>query len=471
MAISSAGIGSNLDVNTIVSQLMAIEQKPLTTLNTKEAKFQAQLSTYGTIKGALSSLQSAVQGLTSSSTYTSMSASVSDATILSASATSSAAVGSYSIAVSQLAMNHAVRSNVNYATEDTFKGGTLAIQIGGGTAVNVAIADGSTLADISSAINSANVGVSASVINDGTTNRLVLTSNTTGSVGAITISVTQTGTGGTPVSPGVVQNLNDFNTVGGSLVDLQAATNAQFSVNGLAITRSSNTVTDVIGGVTLNLTKAGTIASPVTTNLTVSRNTGAVAGAIGAFVNAYNVAAKQLKSVSAYDATNKQASILTGDSTVRNIQSKLSSLLQTSLSGIAGGIRSLSDIGITLQKDGTLATDTTKLQAALNDPTQDVASLFASTTSNNKGIAVRFNEMLDGIVGSSGLINGRTDGISQSIKDIGNRRDVLSRRLVDIEARYRAQFTKLDTLISSMNQTSTFLTQQLASISNTNKGA
>jgi len=469
MAISSPGVGSNLDVSSIVSQLMSIEQKPLTTLNTNEAKFQAQLSTYGTIKGALSALQSAAQGLTNSSTYTNMSASVSDASILSASATSSAAAGAYSIAVSQLAMNHAVRSNVNYASADTFKGGTLAIQIGGGTAVNVTIADGSTLADISSAINSANVGVSASVINDGTTNRLVLTSNTTGSAGAITISVTQTGTGGTPTSPGVVQNLTDFNTVGGNLALVQAASDAQFSVNGLAITRSSNTVSDVISGVTLNLAKAGTIASPVTTNLTVSRNTSAVAGAIGAFVNAYNAAAKQLQSVSAYNAANKQASILTGDSTVRSIQSKLSSLVQTSLSDIAGGIKSLSDIGITLQKDGTLSTDTTKLQAALNAPTKDVASLFTSTTSNNKGIAVRFNEMLDGIVGSSGLINSRTDGLSRSIKDIGNRRDVLSRRLVDVEARYRAQFTALDTLISSMNKTSAFLTQQLASIASSSK--
>jgi len=468
MAISSPGVGSNLDVSGIVTQLMAVEQKPLTALNTKEAKFQAQLSTYGTIKGALSSLQTAVQSLANSSTFTSMSTSVADATILSASATSSAVAGSYSIAVSQLAMSHSVRSNVNYASADTFKGGTLAVQIGSGTAVNVTIADGSTLADVSSAINSANAGVSASVVNDGATNRLVLKSNTTGSVGAITIAVTETGTGGTPVSPGVVQNLTDFNSTGGNLALVQAANDAQFSVNGLAVTRSSNTVSDVISGVTLSLTKAGTIAAPVTTNLTVSRNVASVAGAIGAFVNAYNAAAQQLKSVSTYDAANKRAAILTGDSTVRGIQSTLSSLLQTSLTGIAGGISTLSDIGITVKKDGTLDLSNTKLQAALNDPAKDVASLFTSTASGNKGIAVRFNEMLTSIVGSTGLISGRTDGISQSIKDIGSRRDALSRRLVDVEARYRTQFTQLDTLISGMNKTSAFLTQQLA---NLNKSA
>lgn len=464
MAIASPGVGSNLDVNSIVSQLMAIEQQPLTALAKKEASYQAELSAFGTLKSALSSLQSAAQGLSNSSTFTGMMSSVSDSTVLSASTSSSAIAGTYSIAVSQLAMNHTVRSNVNYATEDTFKGGTLSIQIGSGTAVDVTITDGSSLSAISSAINSANAGVSASVINDGTTNRLVLKSNTTGSTGAITIAVTQTGTGGTPTAPGVVQNLTDFNSVGGNLALVQAANDAQFSVNGLAITRTTNTVTDVINGVTLTLTKAGTIGSPVTSNLTVSRNTSTMQGAIVAFVNAYNAAAKNLTSVSAYDAANKKASILTGDSTVRSIQSRLSSLAQSSLSGIAGGIRNLSDIGITLQKDGTLSTDISKLQAALNDTSKDVAGLFTSTVSTNKGIAVRFNEVLDSIVGSTGLINGRTDGINQSIKDIGSRRDVLNRRLVDIEARYRAQFTKLDTLISSMNKTSAFLTQQLASI-------
>lgn len=464
MAISSPGVGSNLDVNSIVSQLMAVEQQPITLLNKKEATFQAQLSTYGSITSALSSLQTAAQALVDPSAYTGMSALVADTSIVSASASASAVPGSYNIAVSQLAMNNIVRSNVNYASADTFKGGTLAIQIGSGTPISVTIADGSTLDSISSAINGANAGVSASVVNDGTTNRLLLQSNTTGSAGAITIAVTQNGTGGTPVSPGVVQNLTDFNSVGGNLASVQAATDASFTVNGLAITRSSNTVSDVIGGVTLNLSKAGTIASPLTTNLTVSRNTASISGVIGAFVSAYNTAAKQLQSASAYNAATKQASILTGDSTVRNVQSKLSSLLQTSLSGIAGGVRNLTDIGITVQKDGTLATDSTKLQAALNDPTKDVASLFSSTTSDNKGIAVRFNEMLSSIVGSNGLITGRTDGINRTIKDIGNRRDALNLRLVGIEARYRAQFSTLDTLISSMNKTSAFLTQQLSSL-------
>lgn len=464
MALSSPGIGSNLDVNSIVSQLMAIEQQPLTALAKKEAGYQAELSAFGTLKSALSSLQSAAQGLANTSTYTGMMTSVSDSTIVSASATSSAIAGTYSVAVSQLAMNHTVRSNVNYATEDTFKGGTLSIQIGSGTAVDVTISDGSTLSGISSAINSANAGVTASVVNDGTTNRLVLKSNTTGSTGAITIAVNQTGTGGTPIAPGVVQNLTDFNTVGGNLAEVQAATNALFSVNGLAVTRSTNTISDVISGVTLTLTKAGSIGSPVTSNLTVSRNTSSVQGAIVAFVNAYNAVAKNLTSVSAYDAVNKKASVLTGDGTVRSIQSKLSGLVQTSMAGISGGIRSLSDIGITLQKDGTLATDISKLQAALNDTSKDVASLFTSTSTTNKGIAVRFNEALESMVGSSGLINGRTDGINQSIKDVGSRRDTLNRRLLDIEARYRAQFTRLDTLISSMNKTSTFLSQQLAAL-------
>lgn len=461
MAIASPGVGSNLDVNSIVSQLMAIEQQPLTALAKKEASYQAELSAFGTLKSALSTLQATAQSLASASTYTGMLATPSDATILTATATSTAAAGAYSIAVSQLAANHTLRSDVNYNLADTFKGGTISIQVGSGTAVDVSITDGSTLEGISSAINNANAGVSASIINDGTTNRLVLKSGTTGSAGAITILVNETGTGGTPVPPGIVQKLKDFET---KTVEVQAASDAIFSVNSLQITRSSNTISDVISGVTLNLTKAGTIGSPVTTNLTVARNTSSSQGAIVAFVSAYNAAVKNLQSISAYDAVNKKASILTGDSTVRSIQSRLSSLVQTNVSNLAGGIGRLSDIGITVQSDGTLSTNVAKLQAALTDTSKDVAGLFTSTTTTNKGIAVRFNETLESVVGSSGLINGRTEGITRSIKDIGSRREVLNRRLIDIEARYREQFTRLDTLLSSMNKTSAFLTQQLASI-------
>lgn len=468
-SISSAGLGSGLDINGIITKLMAVEAQPLTALATKEASYQAKLSAFGSLKGALSTLQTVAQTLKNTSTFENMSASVSSAAAFTASASSTAVAGTYDIDVTTLAKNHIVRSDATYDLADTFKGGTLSFQIGsnggtGGTTTTVTIPDGSTLAGVSDAINNANIGVTASIVNDGTTNRLIFSSSTTGSAGniRITTATDPLASGGTPVSPGVTQSLSDFNYTGAdtaTMVEQRPPDNAVFDVNGLTVIRSSNAVTDAISGVTLNLVSEGSSGK-----LTVSKNNGSVTSAVSAFVKAYNDAIGQIKTMTAYDAANKKASVLTGDSTTRSIQSQLSSMIGASVSGITGGISRLSDIGIRVQTDGTLTLDSSKLSTALADPDTDVAALFTQTTSGNQGIAVRINSLLEGIVGSSGIIASRTDGINASIKDLQNRADSMNLRLTAIEARYRAQFTALDTLISSMNQTSSYLTQQLASL-------
>lgn len=457
-SISSPGLGSGLDINGIITKLMQVESLPLNALATKEASYQAKLSAFGSLKGALSSLQTAAQTLKNTSTFTGMSASVSDSTVFTATANSTASANTYDITVSKLAKAHSIRTNnlTDFATGATFEAGTLSIQIGSGTATNITLTAGKTLAEIATAINAASTGATAMVINDGTYDRLVLTSGTTGASGAITFTATTTDDVNTTTR--ALTNL-----VGANLTTVQAAQNAELTVGGVAITRSSNTITDAIAGVTLNLLKAD-ITTPPAAKLTVAKNTGTVTSAVNAFVKAYNDAISGIKQLTAYDAANKKASVLTGDSTARSIQSQLSNLVSASVSGIAGGISRLSDIGITMQKDGTLATDSSKLSAALADTTKDVASLFTQTSSGNEGIAVRFNTILEGIVGSSGLIAGRTDGINASIKDLGKRADALNVRLTAIERRYRAQFTALDTLVASMNQTSTYLSQQLANL-------
>lgn len=451
--LSSPGIGSGLDVNGLITKLMAVEQQPLTALAAKEASYQAKLSAFGSLKGALSSLQTAAQALNSSTTFTGMSASVSDTTVLSASADASAVPSTYDIAVSKLAKAHTIHTNVNYGT-DTFDSGKLTIAIGSGTPIEVELTGNKTLSGIRDAINSVNAGVTAAIVNDGTADRLVLTSATTGSAGAITIAAPTTHNDGT-------RRLTDL--IGGNLTVDQAAQNAELKVNGVAISRSSNTISDAIAGVTLNLTKAD-VTTPPTAKVTVARNTGAVQSAIVAFVKAYNDAVGQVKSMTAYDSTNKKASVLTGDSTARSIQSQLAAMAGAMVTGVAGNIGRLSDIGITVQKDGSLNTNTNKLSAALSDPSKDVATLFTSTASGNKGIAVRFNELMDSIVGGKGMISSKTAGITTSVAEIGKRRDTLNLRIANIEKRYRAQFSSLDTLVASMQKTSTYLTQQLASL-------
>lgn len=455
--ISSPGIGSGLDINGIIGNLMAVESQPLTAMATKEASYQAKLSAFGSMKGALSSLQSAAASLKNTSTFTGMSAASSDSTLFSVSATSDAAAGSYDLSVTTIAKSHAVRTNVDYGS-DTFDSGTLRIAVGTGTPVDIDLSDVGSLADIRLAINEADAGVTATIINDGTADRLVLTSGTTGSDGAITLEAPTTNNDGT-------RRLTDL--IGTNLTETQAADDAVFSLNGITITRSSNTIDDAVEGVTIKLLKEPDQTLPITPltgKLTVSQNTGAVTAAVNAFVKAYNDAIGQIKSMTAYDAANKKASVLTGDSTARSIQSQLSALVGTNVNGVAGGIARLSDVGISVQTDGTLALDSSKLSTALADKDTDVAALFTQTTSGNEGIAVRFNSLLEGIVGNDGLIESRTDGINSSIKDLQKRAEAFNLRLTQIESRYRKQFSALDSLIASMNQTSAYLTQQLASL-------
>lgn len=456
-SISSPGISSGLDVNGIISKLMELERIPLTKLNMRETDYQAKVSAYGTIKSTLSSLRTAANALQNTATFTSNTASVSDSTVLSASASTTAAAGTYNISVTQLAKFHTVRSNTAYAaTSDTFNSGTLAIKIHGGAAVNVTIDNtNNTLAGIRQAINNANAGVTATIVNDGSTNRLVLRSNTSGSVGDINVTVTEDGlTAGTHALTGIDS---------ASLVQTQAADDAMLNINGIDITRTSNTISDAVDGVTLNLTK-GTLASPGTTVLTVASDKSATTTAINSFVKAYNDVVNLLKTDTTYNSTTKTAAVLSGDGAIRSLQSQLSSLEHTSVSGVAGGISTLSDIGVSVQKDGTLAVDSTKLSAALADSNKDVTSLFTQMTSGNEGIGVKFSTALQSILGFDGLIASRTSGLQTSIKDIGTTRDALNLRLTQIEARYRAQFTALDQLTASMNKTSQYLTQQLANL-------
>lgn len=452
--ISSPGLGSGLDINGIVDKLMAVERQPLTKLVAKEASYQAKISAFGSVKSALASLQSAAEKLADTDSYSVFSAKSSDTAIVGASVSGSPATASYAINITQLAKYHTLRTNGNYtSTSATFNTGTLSISINGGTAVDITIdTSNNTLAGIRDAINDANAGVTASIVNDGSYQRLILTSKTIGSAGDITVSVTDSGSGGDNA-------LTDLQSA--NLVELQGADDAQLTVNGLSITRSSNTIDDAIEGVSLSLVATGSAT------VTTGPNTSAVVSVFDAFVKAFNEAKKQIGSLTAYNSESQQAATLTGDATMRNLQSNLNQLVFSDVSGINGDIATLSDIGIRLQKDGTLSLDTAKLTSALNDETIDVVGLMTQTTSGNQGIAVRFDNALTSWVESKGLIDSRTESINASIKSLQKQYDTLDQRISSIEARYRAQFSALDSLVASLNQTSQYLAQQLANLPKT----
>lgn len=847
MGISSPGIGSNLDINSIVAKLMQAETRPLAALAKKEASYQAKLSAFGTLSGSMSSLQGALNSLNNLSTFTGVNATPADTSIFGATATSSATVGTYNINVTQLAQAQTISSRgrtsttatigTGASTTLTFQFGTisggsfvapgtklnssiaasgipanslsingttittsgtttsakaLADQINAATAttnvsataqtdsgelgvftttsapgysltvggvsiisnagapvtaadVDTAIglaglgaagitvsgsaatndlkftkADGTNLVieesgavtggftssvgigatktfvgsvslssasaitiggsnpavagftagnsgpytfsgasfsldpnvssgsvtidntnnslqGIRDAINKAKLGVTASIVSDGsaTPNHLVLTSNKTGLTSSMKVSVSGDATlaGLLSYDPAGTQNMTQS----------VAAQNASLSVNGLAVSSTSNSVASAIEGVTLDLAKVGS------SKLTIAQNTAAVTSAVNAFVKAYNDLNATIKKTTGYDEATKTAGILLGDSSVRNMQAQLRKMMASPISDPSGSLTTLSQVGISIDKTGTMSVDSTKLSAAMSKSLNDVAALFSSfgsstdslvkysastsatkpgsyavylttlatqgkvagsnvvgatiidnsnkdlsltvdgvtasvslatgsytadtlitqvqsainsasslstagiavsvtldvtgkmvITSNkygstskvsisgsgvatlmgtatatdgadvqgtiggiagtgsgqfltgaagssaeglkleitggvegaargtltfSRGYAHQLNGLVDGFLGTDGVISGRTDGLKRTIKDIGKQNETLNARLADIEARYRKQFTALDTLIGKMNTTSTYLTQQLAQIS------
>lgn len=660
--LSVPGLGSGLDVNALVSQLMTLERQPLTTLATRETSYQAKLSAFGSLKGSLAAFQSAARALSAPAKFAAQRASVADTTIFSATADSSAPAGSYSVEVGLLAQAQKLKSfgSAFAAASSTLGSGTLTIDFGtysgdsftlnpDKATKTIAIGSGqSSLAGIRDAINAANAGVSAGIVNDGSGFLLTLTSTDSGAANALRIVVDDDDGTHTDTS-GLSQLMFDGRSVSGvkNLTQSAQAQNAAFTIDGIAISKASNIVTDAIEGVTLNLLKQSTPGTP--TSLQIVRDSNGIRSAVDGFVKAYNDTAKALADLSAYNASTKQAAILQGDSAVRSIQSQLRSVLSTPLTTAGGGLTMLSDIGVAFQSDGFLKLDSAKLQSVVDDPSKDISTLFAavgkpsdslvsftSATSSTKagvyavnlsqpatqgaalgnvvlggtttisaglndglsmtldgvtatvtlapgdytptemaaqiqskingasalsaagssvsvslaagalsitstrygsesklediagnalaatfgsvdytnatgkdiagtvggvsatgsgqilsaggdasglalkvsggtsgdrgsvkfaqGFAAQLDQLIAGLLASEGTVSSRTDGINRSIKDIGNRRDALNLRLSAVEARYRAQYTALDLMMSNMTKTSTFLTQQLAKL-------
>jgi flagellar hook-associated protein 2 len=471
--LSSTGIGSNLDVKSIVSQLMATEQGTTNSLNAKETSYNAQLSAIGTLKNNLSTLQVAAQTLNLSSTFSTVKPSVTDSSVLGASVNGVATPGSYNIQVQSLAQAQKLISGGFASTSTVVGSGTLTIDIGSYSNANsppvtftpntdntqktITIdSSNNTLQGIADAINNANAGVSATIINDGTNYRLSLASKDSGTANQIKIGVSESG------GAGLAQLAYDASAGGVSnLTQNVAAKDAVLSVDDVTITKSSNTITDAIQGVTLNLTKEN-----ATTTLNLAHDTTAASTAIHSFVDAYNAVAKQISTDTAYDSSTNTASIFTGDSTLQMIQSQLRSALSQAIPNAPSGLAVLSDVGVSFQTDGTLAIDDNKLSAALADPTRDISRLFVKSADGTIGFGSRLNTLVSGMIfGSDATLNTRIDGINSSIKNINSQLATESQRLKEVEQNYNAQFTALDSLIGSMTATQNYLTQQLASIS------
>ena len=555
MGISSAGIGSGLDVESIVTSLMAIEKKPLTAVTTQKTAYQSQISAYGTLKSSLSTFQTAVSALATASKFNAQTVTSGNTSVFTATANGTAALGDNAIKVSQLAKSQKLTFTGTSNVADTIGTGTLTISFGtynpstavapilpntftansAKTDVSITIdSSNNTLSGVRDAINSSNSSVSATIVNDGTTNHLVITSKDTGEVNTLKITTTDSD-GNNTDGAGLSQLAYDPTATAGNgknMTEMQAAKNALLNIDGIDVVKASNTITDAIDGVTLNLLSTSTDS----VNLSVASNTDSVKASVTAFVDAYNKLDTSMRSLTKYDSTGKNSGALLGDATTRSVITQIKSVMTNAINS-SGSLTTLNQIGVSFQATGQLALDSTKLDSAIASNFSDIASLFATSakvsdpqisysTSTSKtkagtyavnvtslsplagtingvaakavsgslvgatgddsegltikinggttgsrgtvkfsiGYAAQLNNVLTNLLDTTGVIASRTDGINSSITRLDKQADSITIRLTAIEANYRAQFTRLDTLMASMSTTSTFLTQQIAAM-------
>jgi len=392
--ISSPGIGSGLDTAGIVTKLMTVEAIPLNQLTKSQDSYQTKITAYGQVQSSLSQFQSSVLGLSNINTLKTVSATSSDTSILSATTGVGAVAGNYGITVNQLAQaQQLVSSGQTSATTAigtgsstvTFDFGTISgtktnsVYNAGTTFTSNGIASKSitinssnnTLNGIRDAINAAGMGVTASIINDGSSSpyRLLLTNNQTGVANSMRISVS---------GDASVSNLlseDPANATGQKFQETTAALNANLTISGVAVTKPSNVITDAIAGVTMTLNKTN-VGSTVNLNLT--NNSSGLGTSIASLVSSYNSLNTSLKSLTSYDLTTRKGADLYGETTITAIQRQIKNVFLSSLPAGSNSYTVLNNIGITFQKDGSLAVDNTKLNNAISSNYSAVANLFAA---------------------------------------------------------------------------------------------
>lgn len=452
MAISSAGIGSNIDVNSLVSQLLAIERRPLDTLVQRKSLYNAELSAFGKISSDLSSFQSALSALKEADDFKVFSATATDTDYLTATADSTASAGNHDITVTTLAKaQKLVSATPVYADTDTTTLGTGTLTISNGTDIFNVTIDGSnnTLNGVVEAINSGadNFGVTASIINDGTGYRLALSPTETGTAYDITVAVTDTGDSNNTDTSGLSRL--SYTAGAYNLTQTQAAVDAVITVDGLAgITKSSNTISDVIQGVTLNLKQQG-----VSTTLNVTVDTAALTTKVQDFANAYN---KLVNDIKGY---RQKGGTLEADNTLLTIQSQLHNVFNTPASLSGNSYSYLAQVGVSIQASGTISVNTSDFQSAASSNLVDVVSLF---TDSDEGFAQRLYSEVSTLLQANGVVDAKTDGISSLISTTDTRINQMEARLTSTERRLRAQFSALDSLLGSLNATSSLLLRQLS---------
>ncbi len=474
--ISSPGIGSGLDINSIITQLVAVERVPLTKLESEVKALETKLSTYGKIKSAISSLRDTAAALTRSETWNKTTGTSSDPGAVSVTTGATTKAGNYAIQVNQLAAAQSNATGLIPATPTAQFQGTLTIELGtwnadqsgftpktGATAVSFDVGPpAASLAQLRDKINASGAGVIASVLTDASGSRLVLRSATPGASNGFRVSVADAdGNNG----DGLGLSALAFDPSAGILTMAQAlaAANASATLNNLPIVSESNTLTDVLDGMTLTLNRV--TSGPVL--LSAAQDTPALRKSVDAFVTAYNDLNKLMADQTRLDTSNKKGDTLHGDSAAVAIRSQMRQLLGVT-SAASTTFTRLSEVGFDVQRDGSITLNETKLASALANPTE-ARKLFGNVDTvvpANNGIATQIRSMTDRLLGNDGTITTRTEGLRKRIDLNQDRQDALEGRIAQVEKRLRAQYTALDRQMAQLNSLSGYITQQLTVFNN-----
>jgi flagellar hook-associated protein 2 len=453
-SIISSGIGSGLDVAGLVQQLVAAEAKPVETrIGQQEARTQAKLSAFGSLKSALSEFRDKLDIMKDLQSFLARKGSSANADVFGVSVNSSAVAARYSVEVVQLAQAQKLTSGA-YANSDAVVGtGMLTVTLGS-TSFSVDIGDeNSTLAGIRNAINGAgdNPGVAATIVNAEAGSYLILTADDTGS--AQTMTVTQAdGDGG--LSGLEYDPQNGLN----SLTEASPAQDAIVRIDGFEVVSAGNTVSGAIDGVTINLLQA---AAGETFELKVENDEAAVRKTITEFVESYNRLIDTFGKLTAFDATSKIGGPLLGDATVRGVREQLRREFSGVVQSVDLPFSMLREVGIETQLDGKLKIVDADLSKVLANDFTRLGQLFANP---QDGFATRLFGVVDGLLASDGILDTRTTGLNGQIERFNDQREALGERLASLETRLLRQFNALDSLIGQLSVTSNFLTEQLANL-------
>lgn len=471
--ISSVGIGSGLDVNSIVSQLVALEKQPLKTLAIRATNTKAQISAFGEIQSQFTALNDVATRIASPANWAARNASSSNTSAATVTAAATATAGSFSLDVDQLAKKQATSSTALAPTAMP-GAGTLTLQLGTwsgagatfapGTAasVDIAVTATDTISTIAASINSANAGVVATVFSDGTNQRLLLQSKDTGGAAGFRVQSADAALAGFVFDPENKPGVG-MAAVG---IPVDYAQDAKARINGLAVTSSTNTLTDNIPGVTVKLAATtttgygtvGEVKSPLT--ISVSDDVTKAVKNVSDFVAAYNTLNKSLTSVTRYDAATKTAGLFQGDSTMVNMQNVLRSMVGSASLGATS--QYLSDMGIQRQLDGSLTVDTEKLSTAANNGTT-LQQLF--TNNNNdpltNGFALKFKTFATGILANDGAADSKADALQKALDRNTLEQTRVNDRATLFESRLRKQYSALDAQMAQLNALNAYVSQQV----------